>query len=389
MREVRAGMGELPTESANLAACNGRVLAEDVHADRDYPPFDRSMRDGFALRSAEMPGSFRLIGEVRAGSVFSGRIGNGETVEIMTGAPVPEGADAVVMVEQCVRHGDGTISTERTLKPGENISSQGIEAEKGSAVMRRGMRLDYAGIACLASVGCSSPKVFARPRVAILSTGDEIVGVSDTPLSSQIRNSNGWSLAAQIERAGAVPVLLPVARDTKEHTRDLIEQGLKSDLLLLSGGVSAGKYDVVEPVLAELGATFFFDRVLIQPGQPVVFGKARVGTVGDRFFFGLPGNPASTMVTFEIFARSAIALLSGAADVDLNISFARLTQPISSRRSGLTRFLPAEVRGAEVTPVAWQGSGDIPSLARANAYLMTDPNQPDYAAGDLISILSK
>ena len=370
-------------EVGELSACANRILAEDIHADRDYPPFHRSLRDGFAVHAADIPGRLRLIGEVRAGQIFSGTVQSGDTVEIMTGAPVPEGADAVLMVEHCTRHDDGTISTDQTHEPGDNISPRGSEASRGSIVLPAGTRLDYAAIACLASVGRPSVSVFARPRVAILSTGDEIIDVTETPSGSQIRNSNAWSLAAQVERAGGVPIVLPIARDTTEHTRHLIEQGLTADLLLLSGGVSAGKYDVVEPVLADLGATFFFDRALIQPGQPVVFGKVR-----DRFFFGLPGNPASTMVTFEIFARVAIGLLSGASDTSLPVVLARLTQPFQ-HRPGMTRFLPAEVQGAEVTPVASKGSGDIPALCRANAWLVADPEKADYAAGDLISILFK
>jgi molybdopterin molybdotransferase len=348
-------------------------LAEDIRADRDYPPFHRSMRDGFAVRAAEIPGTLKVIGEVRAGQTFAGLVNAGEAVEIMTGAPVPEGADAVVMVEHW--------GTDRKLTSGENIAPRGSEAAAGSVILPAGTRLNYASVSCLASVGRTCVAVFARPRVAILSTGDEIVDVADTPATDQIRNSNAWSLAAQVEREGGIPVVLPVARDTTESTRALIEQGLKCDLLLLSGGVSAGKYDVVEPVMAELGATFFFDRVLIQPGQPLVFGRAR-----EKFFFGLPGNPASTMVTFELFARAAIGLLSGATDTDLPLSFARLTQPFS-HRPGLTRFLPAELRGSEVTPVAWKGSGDIQSLCRANAYLVADPDRGDYAAGELISIM--
>jgi len=370
-------------ETIELGACSGRVLAEDVRADRDYPPFHRSMRDGFAVRAGDIPGRLTVIGEVRAGETFSGAVGRGEAVEIMTGAPLPAGADAVVMVEHCGRDDDGSMSTQRTIQSGENVSPRGCEAAAGSLVLPKGLWLDYTSIACLASVGRTSARAFAKPRVAILSTGDEIVEVGDTPASNQIRNSNAWSLAAQVERAGGVPVILPVARDTKEHTRKLIEQGLGCDLLLLSGGVSAGKYDVVEPVLADLGATFFFDRVLIQPGQPLVFGRVR-----EKFFFGLPGNPASTIVTFELFARAAIGVLSGATDTDLPLALARLTRPFS-HRPGLTRFLPAELRGAEVTPVAWKGSGDIPSLCRANAYLVDDPDKAEYAAGELISILFK
>lgn len=381
LREVRAGMATPAVETVPLFAADGRVLAEDIHADRDYPPFHRSMRDGFAVRAADIPGRLRVIGEVRAGQTFTGRLHPGEAVEIMTGAPVPEGADAIVMVEHCTRHDDGTVSTDRSAEPHTNISQRGCEAAEGAIVLPRGVRPGYTGIACLASVGRASVNVFERPRVAILSTGDEVVDVAVTPADNQIRNSNAWALAAQVERAGGIPIVLPIARDTKEHTRSLIEQGLTADLLLLSGGVSAGKYDVVEPVLGELGATFFFDRALIQPGQPVVFGRAQ-----GRFFFGLPGNPASTMVTFEIFARAALELLSGATDAPLPLSLARLTQPFR-HKPGLTRFLPAVVRCAEVTPVASRGSADIPSLCRANAYLVADAERGEYAAGDLIPIL--
>ena len=331
------------------------------------------MRDGFAVRAADIPGPLRVIGEVRAGQTFSGAVNAGEAVEIMTGAPLPEGADAVVMVEHW--------STDRSVARGENIAPRGCEAMAGFVVLTAGTRLNYASAACLASVGRASISVFVQPRVAILATGDEIVDIGDTPSPEQIRNSNAWSLAAQVERAGGIPVILPVARDTRDSTRRLIEKGLECNLLLLSGGVSAGKYDVVEPVLADLGASFFFDRVLIQPGQPLVFGRVR-----EKFFFGLPGNPASTMVTFELFARAAIGLLSGTTDTDLPFTLARLTQPFS-HRPGLTRFLPAELRGSEVTPVAWKGSGDIQSLCRANAYLVADPDKGNYAAGDLISIM--
>jgi molybdopterin molybdotransferase len=376
-------MAMAAVECVELSACDGRVLAEDILADRDYPPFRRSMRDGFAVRASDVPGRLRLIGEVRAGRTFSGTLHAGETVEIMTGAPVPDGADAVVMVEHCIRLGDATVSTDRSAAADANISPRGCEASAGSVVLTRGSRLDYAAVAGLASLGRVSARVFVRPRVAILSTGDELVDVGDAPARDQIRNSNAWSLAAQVRRAGGVPFILPVARDTKDETRSLIEQGLAADLLLISGGVSAGKYDVVEPVLAELGATFFFDRVLIQPGQPAVFGRVR-----ERFFFGLPGNPASSMVTFEIFARAAMDLLSGANDAPLPLALGRLASPLR-HRPGLTRFLPARVCNAEVTPVAWKGSGDIPSLCRANAWLVADAEKAEYAAGDPIYFLFK
>jgi molybdopterin molybdotransferase len=248
----------------------------------------------------------------------------------------------------------------------------------------------------LAAFGRFKVQAYGKPVVAIIATGDEIVEVHQTPEEFQIRNSNAWSLAAQVTRAGGTPRLLPVARDTVEHTRESIEQGLAADLLLLSGGVSAGKYDVVEEVLAGFGAEFYFDRVLIQPGQPLVFGHAAAfeykagGHNSGKFFFGLPGNPSSTMVTFEVFARAAVELLSGEEEIQLHMPFARLTRDFR-HRIGLTRFLPARLSsdGSEVTPVEWHGSGDVPALTRANAYLVTHPDRAEYPRGELIRVLLK
>ncbi len=295
---------------------------------------------------------------------------------------MPEGVDCVVMIEHCTVSGD-TVTTDRTLTAGTHIAPRGCEALQGTPLLAAGSRIDYPAIALLASTGHPTVQVYRKPRVAILATGNEIVEVDQTPAPQQIRNSNAQSLAAQVERAGGEAVILPIAPDTEPETRALIEQGLQADLLVLSGGVSAGKYDVVEPAFAALAAEFFFDRVRIQPGQPLVFGRAQ-----GKFFFGLPGNPASTMVTFEIFARAAIELLSGATDAPLYLTLAKLTQPFR-HKTGLTRFLPAILSCTEVTPVAWQGSGDVPSLCRANAYMVVDSDQANYEAGDLIPVLLK
>ncbi len=363
-------------------AC-GRVLAESVEADRDYPATARSVRDGFAIRSEDTPGRLRIIGEVAAGAAFGGEVGRGEAVEIMTGAPVPRGADAVVMVEHVTR--DGEYVAVPVAGPGQFVNPQGCEARAGEELLAPGHRVGYTEVALLAAVGRTAMRVYSRPRVAVLATGDEIVGVSELPLPYQIRNSNAYSLAAQVQRAGGVPEILPVARDSEESTRTLIERGLTHDLLLISGGVSAGKYDVVERVLASLGAEFFFDRVLIQPGQPLVFGRAR-----DKFFFGLPGNPASTMVTFELFARAAIELLGGQREVRLPLTLARLTTPFR-HKPGLTRFLPARLSedGTELTPVPWHGSGDIPAMTRANALLVAWAERERWGAGDFMRVLMK
>jgi molybdopterin molybdotransferase len=380
---LRAAARPPAVEQVDFLHAVGRVLAEDIPADRDYPPTARSVRDGFALRSSDIPRGLRVIGEVRAGESFSGEVGPGEAVEIMTGAPVPRGADAVVMVEQVVREGD-RISTDKPVAAGDAINPQGCEARRGDPVLRRGQRVGYAEIAMLATVGRTRVNVFAQPQVAIVATGDEIIEISETPREYQIRNSNAQSLAMQVARAGGIPVVLPVARDNSDSTQRALDSGLSYDLLLLSGGVSAGKYDLVERELARLDAEFFFDRVLIQPGQPLVFGRAR-----QKFFFGLPGNPASTMVTFELFARLAIELLGGEADPILPLAWARLTEPFR-HRTGLTRFLPAKISGqGDLTPVRWAGSSDVAALSRANAYLVTEPERASWEAGDWIRVLMK
>ena len=385
LREVGAERILPPAELVALHDCAGRVLAEDILADRDYPPLARSARDGFAVRAADFPGSVRVIGEVRAGDRFQGAVQAGEAVEIMTGAPVPDGTDSIIMVEHITCEGAGTITTDRPVKSGDFINPRGCESPRGSVVLRAGSRLDYAGIAMLATVGRTPVPVYRKPRVAILATGDEIVDVDELPMEHQIRNSNSASLAAQVARAGGSALILPVARDTYKATRESIALGLEADLLLLSGGVSAGKYDIVEKVLAEFDAEFFFDRVLIQPGQPLVFGRA-----GGKFFFGLPGNPASTMITFELFARAAVALLSGASESPLHLLQARLTREFR-HRPGLTRFLPAvlSVDGSQITPTGWQGSGDVGAMARANAFLVAEPERESWAAGDLMRVLAK
>ena len=381
MEQVLAAR-QLESETVALEEAAGRVLAEVISADRDYPPVARSIRDGFAVRSSDLPGRLERIGEVRAGGEFMGEVGAGQCVEIMTGAPVPRGADAVVMVEFVQREGTH-VSIDRQPAKGEFINPPGSEARRGQAVLPAGFRLGYAQIALLATFGKTQVKVYRRPRVAILSTGDEVVPVEATPSHTQVRNSNAHALAVQVARAGGIPAILPVAPDEKEATRRLIAEGLEHDLLLLSGGVSAGKYDYVEPVLAEFGAEFFFDRVLVQPGQPLVFGRARA-----RFFFGLPGNPASTMVTFELFARAALELLGGQQHSDLRLPRLKLTGEFR-HKTGLTRFLPARVNedATEVTPVRWQGSSDVPALARANAFMMCDAETESWRAGDPIGVL--
>jgi molybdopterin molybdotransferase len=383
------------TESVTLAAAAGRVLAGSVCADRDYPPFDRATRDGFAVRSDDLravPTELQVIGELRAGAAFEGAVGEGQCVSIMTGAPVPAGADAVVMIEHTQPAAGDAVLIDRALERGANIVLRGSEAASGAPILQAGKRLGYAEVAMLAGVGCACVPVFRRPRVAVLPTGDEIVEVDSAPQPFQIRNSNSYSLQAQVAAAGGEPWPLGIAPDEAGRLREMIEQGLSADLLLLSGGVSVGKYDLVEQVLRELGAEFYFDAVAIQPGRPLVFGQAR-----GRFFFGLPGNPLSTMVTFELFARPAIEMLAGAEATPLVFPRARLAEAVR-HQPGLTRFLPAVLAPGEsprgwlepvVRKLPWQGSGDIAALTRANCFLVVPEDREQLAAGETVSVLLK
>jgi molybdopterin molybdotransferase len=380
LRIVGAAVPAPDIETIALDEAAGRVLARDIAADRPYPPFSRSIRDGYAVHSADFPGQVRVVGEVAAGQTFGRPLERGEAVEIMTGAPVPGGANAVIMVEHAVLAGD-TVTTDRPVNPGDFIVAAGSECETGVTALRAGTRLDFGHIPALASVGAAWVEVFRRPVVSMIATGTELVPVDATPAAHQIRNSNSHSLAAQIARAGAIPRILPVAPDQYSRTRELIEEGLEADLLLVSGGVSAGKYDLVETVLSDLGAEFYFDRVRIQPGQPLVFGRVR-----GRFFFGLPGNPASTMVTFETIARVAIDLLTGCTQTALPLTAAFLTEPFR-HKPGLTRFLPAVVAAGQVTPVTSQGSGDVFALARANAFLIAREDCEAWDTGDPVEVL--
>jgi len=381
-----------------LLAARGRVLAEHVLADRDQPPFPRATRDGYAVRAADVaapPAKLRVVAQLKAGSAWqrfaSGNapLAAGEAAEIMTGAAAPPGADAVVMVEYTARSGGATdndeIEVQRTVAAGENIVAAGAEARAGAELLAPGTRIAHPQIALAAAVGRAELSVYPRPRVAILSTGDEVVDVAAEPGPNQIRNSNSYSLAAQVAAAGGTPVQLPIAPDASEPLRRLIQQGLSADMLLITGGVSVGKYDLVEQVLEMLGAEFVFTGAAIQPGRPAVLGR-----VGAIPFLGLPGNPVSTMVTFELFARPLLDALAGAAPKPLRFMSVRLKSEFKTK-TGLTRFLPALLNGEfeniEVEVLKWQGSGDMAATARADCYLVVPPDRDKLAAGEMFDVL--
>jgi molybdopterin molybdotransferase len=377
------------TERMDLQAALGRVLAEEIVADRDYPPFDRSTRDGYSVRAdavRRLPALLEVVAEIKAGDSFSGKIGPGQCAQIMTGAAVPAGTDSVVMLEHVIREND-RITLDKPVELGQNVIPQGSEAIAGQILLKPGAQLGYAELALLGQVGHASVFVSQRPRVAILSTGDEVVEVSETPGAFQIRNSNTVSLVAQVMLAGGEPVPLRNAPDEKSALRQQMERGLQEDVLVLSGGVSMGKHDLVEDVLRELGAEFFFDAVAIRPGRPAVFGYCR-----DKPVFGLPGNPVSTMVTFELFVVPALDLLSGDEARPLQTYKARLSAPVK-QKSRLSHFLPAKIcwdsGEAEVKELPWQGSGDIVALANANCFLVVPEKRLEMEAGDWVDVLPR
>jgi molybdopterin molybdotransferase len=400
------------TETVTLLQAAHRVVAEPIAAERDIPPFPRATRDGYAVLSgdlASLPAKLKVIGEIKAGGREHTRaIDRGETYSIMTGAPVPPGVDAVVMVEYTSQRA-GMVEIKRSAAPGENIVPQGAEAKNGAVLLNPGTRLNESAIALAASAGKSRLQVYKRPAIAILTTGDEIVDIDQSPGPSQIRNSNSYSLAVQIQQAGGEAVILPIAPDEARRLRKLIEQGLESDLLIMTGGVSMGRYDLVEQVLAELKSEFLFTGAKIQPGRPVVFGRVLHDSCGaevrdrerasrppsreparHKYFFGLPGNPVSTMVTFELFARPLIESLCGMKPRPLAFTQARLKSEIQIK-PGLTRFLPAILSGkyasSQVELVPWQGSGDIAAQSRSNCYIVIPPDREQIAAGEWVAIL--
>ena len=398
----------------------GRVLAEEVRADRDQPPFDRATRDGFAVRAEDWTSGRRLrvVGAVRAGEVWLGKtLSSGEAMEIMTGAAVPAGANAVAMIEHAEQaEGEVWAAAGSRLAAGENIVRRGSEARGGDVLLAAGTAMGAAEIALAAACGRVELEVYKRPVVAIVATGDELVEVEETPGDSQIRNSNSYALAALVEASGGQARRLAIARDTRESLQERIGEGRGSDLLLLSGGVSVGKYDLVEEVLAEFGAEFFFRGVRMQPGRPVVFGRMRSGgrkrtqtteilsfaqndeQIGDderngasawTYFFGLPGNPVSTQVTFQCFVEPMLRAICGAGVAGPRFVQATLAEGVSGK-AGLTRFLPAILRHELLRPkvriVESQGSGDLAANAQANCYAVLEDGR-DSNSGDVISVL--
>jgi molybdopterin molybdotransferase len=373
-----------------LAESLGLALAEQIVSDIDSPPHDKSIVDGYAVRAEDVAsGSAELtvLEEVTAGAAPTLPVSTGHCTRIMTGAPVPKGADAVVMIEHSTTVADGTrVRINGAVRAGQNIMVCGASIRKGDVVLPAGHEIRPAEIGLLAEVGRSEVAVIPPARVAILSTGNELVAASQTPAASQIRNSNGPMLAAAARRAGAIPIELGIARDDHVELREKIETGLTADVLVLSGGVSAGVLDLVPAVLRELGVEQVFHKVRLKPGKPLWFGVHRPCLV-----FGVPGNPVSSLVCFELFVRPAIARLSGQnAATELRQLPARLAAAFEHRGERPTYF-PAVVRrdgdGFLAETVRWRGSADLRGLAQANALAMFPAGDRAWQAGDPVEVL--
>jgi molybdopterin molybdotransferase len=335
----------------------------------------------------------KIAGQVRAGEQWQGdALEDGVAIGIMTGAPIPEGADAVVMVEHVERADDAIRRLgERTIRTGENIVRRGSEATAGQVVLPAGTLMKSAEIALAAACGSSALTVFGKPKVAIVATGDELVEIDAVPEPQQIRNSNSYGLASLAARAGGEAVRMPIAPDRRAELEETIRLARRCDLMLLSGGVSMGEYDLVEEVLERLGAEFFFTGVRMQPGKPVVFGRLPAADgLPAQFFFGLPGNPVSTQVTFHCFVEPLLRAMSGAAVEGPRFAQATLAEDAVGN-AALMRVLPARLTTDRMRPevrlVGWQGSGDLAANARANCYAVLPPEKERFSAGDVITIL--
>ena len=377
------------TERVPFHKSLGRVLAEDITATLDIPPFNRATMDGFAVRSADVrnaPVELILGGEARAGGGIPESLKPGEAISIMTGAPVPEGADAVQIVEVCtVSPCESKVTVLEPLSPGDNIAPKGREAMSGDVIIKAGRVAGPPEIALLATFGYAEVPVYARPAVAILATGDELVEFDETPRPDQIRNSNAYCLSAQLRILGIEADYLGIAPDKKEDLRERILEGLKRDVLIITGGVSMGEYDFVRDVFEELGVEILFSKVAIKPGKPTVFARKE-----DRLVFGLPGNPLSSMITFECFARPVLGRMCGIDRPELRRMRGSLVEDVR-QTPGRTAFLPARVdwtqNGWAVRPISWKNSADMIGFSGANATLIFPGERDLLSRGETVEIM--
>ncbi len=380
--------GRMAVESVPLSESMSRILREDIVSDADSPRFDKAIRDGFAVHFedlAQVPVVLEVIGESRAGAGADIIVERGQCCEIMTGAPLPAGANAVIMVENTDRLSPNSVRLLKSVRENEGLLRRGAEAQEGETILKVGRRIGLADLGLLAGSGKSKVPVSAKPRVAIIATGDELVEVHENPRPGQIRNSNSYTLYSQVLEAGGAPVLLGIGRDNLQDLRSKIQRGLQDDVLLVSGGVSMGKYDLVEAVFAEFGVEVLFDKIAMKPGKPTVFGHR-----GDTYVFGLPGNPISTIVSFHVFVRPLILFLLKAENTKPKMLEAELEAPAKCdpERAALIPALVRFERGQyRIATAPWKGSSDLVGLARANALIVIPRRAGVLEPGETVQFL--
>ena len=382
----------LPADRVMLADALGRFLAEEVVADSDLPPFDRSQMDGYAVRAedvATVPTSLRIVGESAAGRGWHHQMQAGQAVRIMTGAPVPAGADSVQQVELTCELKDGTVvEIQKSVEPGRSIVRRGSEINSGQTVLHSGVRINPAMMSALASFGYAEVQVGGQPRVAVLATGSELVAVDQKPAQDQIRDSNNYSIAAYAELAGASVERLPLTGDeTTTLKRHISAAAETCDMVVTSGGVSMGVYDFTKSALKDLGAEVFFERVALRPGKPTVFARLPNGTL----VFGLPGNPVSVSVTFNLFAGTALRAMQGASEPALKEETAVLARSV---KGAIEResYLPAQLitnDDGELIAFAlkWGGSSDFVAFALATALIIVPEGINTLEEGSKVKIV--
>jgi molybdopterin molybdotransferase len=386
-KSILESVTKLGIETVRLEQSSGRVLAEEVYANRDLPPYDVSAMDGFAVRCADLakiPAMLVIIEDIKAGDMPAKSIQAGQCARIMTGAPVPQGADAVIRVEDTQALSENKVQIDVAVKPGNDIRPKGEGMRDGEMVLAAGTEITPGVTGVLATVKCAQVPVYRRPRVAILSTGNELEDIDDPVDPDKIPNSNSYALMAQVQALGIEPDLLGIARDDPAELEEYLQRGLRFDVLLVSGGTSVGVHDYVRPLLESLGVQMKFWRVAMKPGHPVAFG-----TAGKCIVFGLPGNPVSSMVCFEEFVAPALRRMTGHACLHCRTIAARLTHDLK-HQPGRTEFvrvtLAKEKDGYAATSTGAQGSGMLLSMARADGLMVVPAGSNGLAAGEQVTV---
>lgn len=369
-----------PTESIHFSDSAGRVLASDVLSDMDMPPFDKAAMDGFAIRESEINHDLEIIETIAAGQTPQKEVGPGTAARIMTGAPVPKGADFVIQVELSETTCNNRVAFNG--HPKNNIIYQGSDVKTGDVVLSKGQLLDARHIAVLASVGCTRIDVYKKPLVGIISTGDEIVEPNQKPTPSQIRNSNGHQLIAQVSACGAEPRYYGIVKDDYQLTRDAIEKGINEcDVLLLTGGVSMGDFDFVPKIMSDLGIDILFNKVAVQPGKPTTFGVK-----GNKVVFGLPGNPVSSFIQFDILVKPFIYKTMNAGCFEQNIKLS-LASDYSRKKADRSAYIPVTLDSqSRVVPADYHGSAHIFALPQSHGLAIIPKGILQLKAGDLVDV---